>query len=198
MINEEAEQLFQEVMGSLEFSSVPLKPIVLMIGGFQGSGKTTAINNLKDDLGLVVVSMDEIRQRLFDKKYLFSNKFIEIVKVATMKILENILQMGYSVVWDTNVTSSRIKQVEKILESENLNNYRLVKIYFETSKKELIERLVKREDVKSSYKGTVEELQESMKKEGKIDKNIYDMVINTEKLDAKAVAEVIRKKVKLL
>jgi len=195
MVNKEAERLSQEIIDSLELPNrLSSKPIVLMIGGFQGSGKTTVINSLKDDFGLVVVSLDEIRQKMFDKGFDFDEKFREIVKVTGMKLLKYLFQRGYSVAWDTNVTPVRIKEVEELLESENLINYDLVKIYFETSKKELIKRLNNRSEVSGRYKGTVNELEESIKKDGKVDKSIYDLVINTERLDIQAILKVMKKK----
>jgi len=195
-VNKEAEKLAEEIIKDLQLSNVRLKPIVLLLGGFQGSGKTTVINKLKDDLGLVVVSEDEIRQRLLDKKYSFSEKFRQIVKATSSKILKNIFKMGYSVALDVNATPARIKKVEKLLESEDLSNYCLITAYLQTSKEGLVRRLNLREDVRERYKGTANELEASIRKYGEIDKSVYDVVINTEKLDAQAAAEVIRNRVK--
>jgi len=133
---------------------------------------------------------------MFDKKIVFSEEFKEIVAVTAMKVFEYLFYKGYSIAWDTNVTPFRIKQVEDFLKSKGLNNYCLVKVYFETSRKELVKRLGLRKDVAGRYKGTLDELEASIKKDKVEDKSVYDMVINTEKLDAQAVAEVIRNRVK--
>ena len=195
-VNKEAEKLTEEIIKDLQLSNVRLKPIVLLLGGFQGSGKTTVINKLKDDLGLVVVSEDEIRQRLLDKKYSFSEKFRQIVKATSSKIFQSLLKMGNSIALDVNATPARIKEIKKLLESEDLSNYCLIIVYLQTSKKELVRRLNLREGVKERYKGTANELEASIRKYGEIDKSVYDVVINTEKLDAQAAAEVIRNRVK--
>jgi len=170
-VNKEAEKLREEVMDGLQLPNIPLKPMVLLLGGFQGSGKTTVVNSLKNDLGSVVVSGDEIRQRLFDKKYLLSEKFRQIVKATYSKMFKNLFKAGYSVVSDLNATPDRIKRVKKFLKDENLNNYNLLTVYLQTSKKELVRRLNSRKNVSSRYKGTV---------------------------DAQAVAKVIRNRMKEL
>ncbi len=191
-VNKEAEKLSKEIIKDLQLPDVGLKPIVLLLGGFQGSGKTTVIDILKDELGLVVVSLDEIRQRMFDKGMVVSEEFREIVIVIAMKVFEYLFYKGYSIAWDTNVTPLKIKQVEDFLKSKDLNNYCLVKVYFETSKKELIKRLNQRRDVAGIYRGTLDELEASMKKDKIDDKSVYDLIIDTEKFDAQAVAEQIK------
>lgn len=199
MINEvvkEAEQLSIEIMDSLKLPKKRLKPLVLMLGGFQGSGKTTVASELKNDLELVLLSMDEIRQRLFDKKYPFSEKFRQIVEVTSNKVFKNLLQAGYSVVLDVMATPARIETVKKLLEREKFNNYSLLTVYLEVSKQELIRRLNTREYAPGRYRGTVDELEASMKQHGEIDKSIYNVIIDTEKLDSREVAEVIINKVK--
>ena len=194
----EVEQLSKEMIDSLELPRKRLKPMVLMLGGFQGSGKTTVVNELKDDLDLVLLSTDEIRQRLFDKKYALSKKFREIVVTTTYKVLENLLELGYSVALDRMATPARIEKVRKLLGRKNLSNYSLVTVYLEASQQELVRRLNTREDVIGRYKGTVNELEASMRQHGKIEKSIYDVVINTKELDLKTVAKVIKKKTKSL
>lgn len=193
----EVRQLSKEIMESMQFpNSLPEHPMVLMIGGFQGSGKTTIIEEIKDDLGLVVISGDEIRQRLFDKKYPFSKRFGQIVEATAGNVFRDILHQGRSMALDTNTTPTKIEQARRVVESEGGNKYHLITVLLEASKDTLVNRLQNRDGIAGRYRGTVDELEASLVKHGEIDKGAYDLVVDTTSLSPSDIAEMIKDKVK--
>lgn len=191
-IQKEAKKLSEEMIKGMQFSKKSKKPIVLVFGGFQGSGKTTIINLLKDDLNLVVISLDEIRHRMFEKGYQLDDKFRQIVKTTSIEVFKRVYQIGYSIVIDNNIIPFRLEEIKKFLNNDENNKHRLISVCLEASKEELVRRLNTRDFVPGRYQGTTNELEGSMKKYGEIDANKYDLVINTEELNAEEIAEKVK------
>lgn len=174
--------------------SKPVKPIVIMLGGLQGSGKTTLINNIKDEFKLVVISGDIINQRLFDKKYEFSDNFPKAVKAITVSLTKNILEKGHSLVIDSNAHSKRIDQMKELL--QDYSTYQLVTIYLKTSPDELRRRVEKRKNIPGIYLGKLDELEDSLAEYGNADMSIYDYVVNTDENNFIEVVKLVRKIIK--
>lgn len=172
-------------------SPPPIKPKVLMIGGFQGSGKTTTINLLNQIFDLATISPDEIRYLLFSYQMPFLKKFVLTVKACAYQLLLQGLATGHHVVIDQLTNSERIDVVKKTLEQPDFKNYQLITVYLQASTDELIRRVSNRPGFDGKYKGTVEELKSSIQQHGQPDLKLYDLVINTEQTYPTKTVEMI-------
>jgi cytidylate kinase len=191
-IEKEAEKLAKEMVEKMQFPEKSKDPIVLVFGGFQGSGKTTIIDLLKDDLNLVVISSDEVRHKMFEKKYVLNDKFRKVVKETRYKIFKKVLRMGHSVVLDDNYHPVRLEEIKDYLNNRNESKYRLISVCLKTSKEELIRRIDSREPRSGKYQGKVYELEGSIEKYREIDQGKYDLVVNTEELGPDEIAEIVK------
>lgn len=172
-------------------SPPPTKPKVIMIGGFQGSGKTTTINLLNQTFDLAIVSPDEIRHLLFSYHMPFLKKFVLTLKACAYQLLLQGLATGHHVAIDQITTPERIDAVKKTLEQPDFQNYQLITVYLQAPTDELIRRVANRPGFAGKYKGTVEELKSSIKQHGQPDLKLYDLVINTEQTSPTRTVEMI-------
>ena len=182
------EEIVNEIASKWKFrEKPPINPTVLMIGGFQGAGKTTVLNLLKEDLDLIIISPDEIRHKLFEKGWKVNERFVHTVNATRNNLLKMALKLGYNIAVDQLTTRARIDLVKKIV-IENNNKYRCLLVYLQASKDTLIKRVESRRKFKGLYKGTLEELKDSIIKHGQPDLQMYDLVLDTEKLNPSQVA----------
>ncbi len=88
----------------------PEKQFLLCPVGLIGSGKTTVVRPLSEQLDLVRISNDEIRKMLKDRGYNY-DKLRDIGQI----ILDEFLKNGYSIALDANCGSRNTRQtIEKI------------------------------------------------------------------------------------
>ena len=91
---------------------------LIIMCGISGSGKSTKAKELKEEYNAVIISTDEIRQKVFkdvnDQKH---NK--EVFRIAYDEI--NIfIELSYNVIFDaTNIKFSSIKELKKNIENWN-------------------------------------------------------------------------------
>lgn len=166
------------------------QPIFLLLGGFQGSGKTTVLETIKDELGLTVVSLDEIRFRLFERKFPFSDVFTKVVDETRDNLVKKALTLGMSLAVDTNITNERLKLMQKLL-SESGKNHKLVSVLLKADPIVLKRRVESRKPAEGQYQGKVEELDASIAQHGDFDESGYNLIINTDKVSAQEVASLV-------
>lgn len=174
-----ADEIAAEISSSWKFKGHPPKiPVLLFMSGFQGSGKTTVIDVLKQDLDLAVVSSDEIRYKLFERRWENDEKFRQTVNVARNALLRKALETGYNITIDQFVTKERVEVAERIVR-ESGKGYKLLFIYLDAPEEVLIDRVKKREPVPGKYNGTVEELMADFQKRGYPNYGMFDRVIDS-------------------
>lgn len=193
-INDEKE-FFDSIVSQLsqgwESREKPLTmPVMLLIGGHQGSGKTTVIDHIKDELELVVVSPDEIRQKLFDNKFPFSQKFIDLVNMCRDELIRRALGFGLSLAVDTNATPARIDYFENLLFG-SLEEYKVIKVLLEAPHSVLKSRVENRVEKAGVYMGKVEELDAEVAKEVMSEEyeKAYDLAIDTSRYTPSEISE---------
>ncbi|OGK31052.1 hypothetical protein A3F29_02140 [Candidatus Roizmanbacteria bacterium RIFCSPHIGHO2_12_FULL_33_9] len=166
----------------------PVVPTLVLFGGFQGSGKTTVINELQQSANdtFIVISPDEIRNKLFEK-ISFSDVFVHTVFAARNKLLQKALETGQHVLMDENSTPLRINLFNSFAEQQQDTRYKVLSVFLEAPKETLAQRVESRFQVPGRYAGKVDELLASMEKHGNIDLSGYSIVIDTVK-DAPTVA----------
>ena len=82
---------------------VPNKPLLIMLYGFPGAGKTYFARQLCENLQAAHVQGDRIRAELFEKPRYDKQEDV-IVSQLMMYMAEEFLSAGLSVVYDTNAT----------------------------------------------------------------------------------------------
>lgn len=162
-------------------------PILLLIGGFPGAGKTTLIHALKNSYDVAVISWNAIRQALLDRRIKDSppTDWGLIIKAVHQNLLRTCLQRHVNVVIDANAYANNIKATEDFLRAEEPlgQEYNIIKICLNPPIETLFDRVRARVQKEGVHQGTESDLRRdlnSLKK--KIDLNDYALVIDTEKV----------------
>lgn len=154
-------------------------PLLLLIGGFQGAGKSSILQKMSLEEGIILISPDQIRQKLFDRKYPFSENFIQIVEQTNHELVKKAMNLQCSFSIDRNMTAQRIMAVKDLLTMMGHRNmYKIFSIFLDVPKPDLIKRIQTRPVTKDSYHGTLQELEATIKQYGEIDRSQYDLVID--------------------
>ncbi len=169
----------------------PKQPVILLMGGFQGAGKTSITDHLSPRLPLLVISPDEIRHAMF-QRISFSATFVHSVNAARNRLIEKALATGQHIVLDENATPTRMSVYKSLLKN---STYKVLLAFFNTPKDILIKRLRSRPDIQGKYKGTVDELEASMKMQGEPDLGNFDLVFQTDKQSPEEISEKLLQRV---
>jgi len=164
------------------------KPILLLLGGFQGSGKTTTVELIRKNIDLLIISPDEIRYQLFAKKMPFGEKFVNTVEETRNKLLKEAIKTKRDIVIDQRVTPPRILAAKEIIKN---SDYQLKIVFLKTPEEVLINRVTNRAEIQGKYKGTVDELKACLQEDRKLDLSLYDFVIDSNKHSPSEVAKKI-------
>ncbi len=152
---------------------------LILIGGFQGSGKTSLIERIKKTFEFNIISTDCIRQSLFDKGVEISPDFSKYVNNISRTLTIGSL-INCNTIIDANAHTKRIQEMEKLLEAENFNQ-RPLKIFLKTSVEVLKDRVKTRQSIPGCYQGTEQDLESSLTS-SKINMDSYDFIIDTDNL----------------
>lgn len=152
------------------------RPLLILIGGFQGAGKSTVAQFLQNEHQFTIISTDKIRFMLLEQS-VTGDSFKEGVSAISNLLLEKGLQKQLNMVLDANAHTARIN--EAIALTKN-TNYKIVKIYLKTSEEILVKRLESRPPQEGYYQGSVSDLKGSLAKTT-LNSSDYDLVIDTDK-----------------
>lgn len=172
-------------------------PFLLLLGGMQGSGKTSVVQCMEDALDFVTISPDEIRAELFARNFPITDDpedvFRQTVNLARNSLVKNALIENYSIVVDQLMTDERIALLKKIAEA--YPHYKITTILLTAPEKVLKERIMNRKQIKNIYKGTLKEFYGSLAKHGIPNPASYDYTIDTSSNSVTEVAKAIVNKV---
>ncbi len=173
------------------FSFTPqVQPLLLVIGGFQGAGKSSLIERIKKISHINVISNDVIRQSLFDRGVKYSPKFAKYVSTICETLVKISLNVSSHTVIDANAHSKRIEEIKKLLKDHNYI-HKPIKIYLKTSAEVLKNRVKFRQPVAGAYQGTEQDLEAALRSV-KINLEDYDLVINTDELNERGVFKIVK------
>lgn len=176
---------------SKNFKAEPQKqPMFVLIGGFQGSGKTSLIRRIQEVYGGNVISTDAIRQDLFDLKFIHPSEMSKYVSNISRNLAVTALNLNANIYIDANAHAQRVKETEALIR-EKFSHYSIVKIFMKTSEEVLMSRLKNRSPQKGYYQGTIEDLQASLEK-NHVNSADYDYVVETDYLDEEGVAKSVK------
>ncbi len=80
---------------------IPTKPILVLLYGFPGSGKSTFARHLSSELGMAHVHSDRIRHELFQKPR-YDNRENDVVNHIMDYMTEEFMRAKISVIYDAN------------------------------------------------------------------------------------------------
>lgn len=158
------------------------KPILLLIGGYPGAGKTTLINALAQSQDMAVISWNFIRQALLDRHLRGSPYDWEIIEAVNLNLLRLCMQRNANIIIDANAHFTTIQLFEDLLEVEHYQDiYRVVKICLNPAPEILLSRVQAREQREDVHQGTEADLLRDLNsKHKKINMNDYSLIIKND------------------
>ena len=159
------------------------KPILILIGGYPGAGKTTLINALVQTHDIDVISWNSIRQALLDRDLKGSPYDWEIIESVNQNLFKTCLKHNVNIVIDANAYAKNIKLFEDLLEKEHSQDrYRIIKICLNPPLEILLSRIKAREQKESVHQGTEVDLIRDFNSENKkINMTDYSLIIKNER-----------------
>lgn len=118
------------------------KPVLIMMYGFPGSGKTYFARQLSASLKAVHVSTDRIRGELFEKPR-YDKEENQIVEHLTLYMAEEFLNAGVSVIYDSNV--ARGLQRRQLRELAKKAHATAILLWFQVDHDTAFGRIMKRD-----------------------------------------------------
>lgn len=185
--------LEQEVVQQLSVkynTEIQSTPTLILIGGFQGSGKSTLSERIRETFRANVVCADEIRGNLFGRGFVSSPEFAKLVIDIYHDTIKMLMERRTHIVIDAFAHSKRIQDVNELLTQTNVD-YKIVKIFLKTSEETLRERVISRTPVPGRHTGVLNELEAALKTtEYNLDD--YDLVVDTDVNDSDAVFKIVQ------
>lgn len=183
---------FLEKEITLEFESKFLassqkEPVILLIGGFQGSGKSSLIRRIEEIYDANILLNDVIRQTLFNRGLESSLEFTKMVSSINNNLVKKSLTQNANLFIDANAHSKRIQKIEKLVQ-ENRAPHILIKIFLKTSQDNLRDRVKNRKPSLNCYQGTLSNLEAALSTT-EINPDDYNLIVDTDSLNKDAVFE---------
>ncbi len=191
-----AQSLAQEFSSRWKGSTPAKIPLFLFVAGFQGAGKTTLLEILEPRFGLAIISLDEVRQRLFDDGVPFSEDFVDIVDLTSDKMIKKAVEGNRSVGLDTNAVPTRMARYRNVLQQAGGFKYHTLSVFLDAPKEELERRVQTRQRIPRLYRGRVEELRASLERYGEIDRTAYDLCFDAFVLTSDEIARAVIQQIK--
>lgn len=164
-------------------------PNLLLIGGFQGSGKSSLIKRIARKYEVSVVSTDVIRKEIIEQGVKISPEFTIKVRDVYEKQLKRIIESNGDLIIDANAHAKRIEESNKMV-SKFGTHYSTIKIFLNTSPEILRSRVSGRKATSDCYQGTLSDLEASLSLT-KINLDDYDLIVETNDLSKEKVFDVV-------
>lgn len=136
------------------------KPILIMLYGFPGAGKTHFSHNLTDDLEVAHLHGDRIRHELFEEPR-YDAQEDAIVKQLMQYMAEEFLNAGVSVIFDAN--AMRRSQRHEIRELARKKKAKTILVWFQMDPDTAYQRLSNRDRRTSDDKYAIDYTAETFK-----------------------------------
>lgn len=118
------------------------KPILIMMHGFPGSGKTHFARQLSESIRAAHINSDRIRGELFEKPR-YDAEENQVIEHLMMYMAEEFLNLGVSVIYDNDSSSPKKR---KLLEELAKRNHSVpLLIWFQIDRDTAFQRTMKRD-----------------------------------------------------
>lgn len=196
-IDEAKEEIIARLSPSLEGISQP-QPLLILIGGYVASGKTTLSTALHERYDMTVFSLNSIRQALLDEGIdIRSNKPEErrVFREVYPRLLAPCITNRQHIVIDANANRQGLQDALRFLrETPGGDAYEVVKVHLQASEEELYKRVRARVQKSGMHMGTESDLTYELTTPAKaIYPEDYDMVIDTENTPVEDEIEKVHK-----
>lgn len=118
------------------------KPVLIMMYGFPGAGKSYFARQLSDSLHAVHVNSDRIRDELFDKPR-YDKEENQVVDHLSEYMAEEFLNAGVSVIYDFNV--ARAAQRSRLRDLAKRMHAKPILVWFQVDHDTAFGRIMKRD-----------------------------------------------------
>lgn len=118
------------------------KPVLIMMYGFPGAGKTYFARQLSSSLQAVHVSEDRIRGELFEKPR-YDKEENEVVQHLTHYMAEEFINAGVSVIYDANLVRSQ--QRRQLRDLAKRTHAKPILLWFQVDHDTAFTRIMKRD-----------------------------------------------------
>lgn len=190
--SETLSRVASEEFETLHIPSAVEHPYLLLFGGFQGSGKTTTIQNLTKEIDVCTISHDRLRQNFLNK----TGSLPDSQKVNTIKtlLLGKVFPLNVSIVIDANSTPASIGSMRALI-SELQMQHKIISIFLDVQPDTLRSRVIQRVGNTNlgMHLGTLQELEKTMRDLGSVDKSSYNFVLNTEILSLDGITQEVKR-----
>lgn len=163
------------------------QPVLILIGGFQGSGKSSLAARIKNIYDINVISTDAIRQSLFNREISVSPEFSKYVNNIYKSLIKKSLSSHSNILIDANAHSKRIEEIGNLLK-ESDSPHTIIKIFLNASEINLKNRVKARKPLADCYQGTESDLEAALSTT-KINLEEYDLIVETDQLSENNVFE---------
>lgn len=159
------------------------QPILLLVGGYPGAGKTTLIKALSEKDGIAIISWDAVRQALQDRRLKGSPFDWEIIESVYQNLLRMCFERHLNVAIDANAYAHNIREIESFAQKQqDRQPYTVIKICLKPPTETLFSRVRTRTQIETLHQGMESDLERDLKSSHKkIDLNDYALIIDTEK-----------------
>lgn len=161
------------------------QPLLILIGGYVGSGKTTLSKAIAEKYGMTIFSLNSIRQAMLKEGCdIRSNKQEErkILFDVYPRLLAPCVANQQHIVIDANANRQGIQDALRFLqENTGGRTYHVAKIHLRASDEELHKRVRARIQQADLHQGTESDLDHELRTPAKaIHPEDYDLIIDTE------------------
>lgn len=171
-------QVFNKIRGEWNLKdSRPANPVLLLLGGLQGSGKSTTTTAIREPLNAIVISSDQIRHELFQQMEP-SEQCLRTLNAIRNALITDALRSGHHVILDQNATATRIQLFQDLI--KDFPDYRLKRVYLDASVATLESRIVARSIDPTKNNDDVQGLHTTMQVYPQPDFSLYDKTLDTE------------------
>lgn len=181
-----------------------MKPILIIISGFSGTGKTTLARKIGREFSLPVIGRDDFKESLYDSLGYSDRDWSKKLGFASYKLLylatEKLLDAGNSVIIESNF---KVKtDTDKLQKTKDKHQCFLFQIHCHTDISLALERFKKRAESGTRHPGHADasiydEMERNLNKGGYEILNVCDRTLkidttNFEKIDYGSIFSVIR------
>ncbi len=169
-------------------------PFFLIVGGVQGSGKTSALEELAQTTDFVPVSPDEIRWIMFGENYFLTQEtgtiWRDTVHLARNIIIQEAMKRGLPIALDQSMNPERLKYLKEL--AQKFPQYRTMSVLLNPPDDVLRNRVKTRKHSYTKYQGNIQELEGTMNMPGVRDPSLFDLTIDKSNQTPKQVAAQIQ------